>query len=998
MEDILQQIESKRDAYKAIPFWSWNHELKDEESDRQIKMMHEANAGGFFMHSRSGLLTEYLSDEFLEHSKHCAKTAHKYGMEAWAYDEFGWPSGFAAGVVPAMGYEYQQKAIEFLTLQEGQELPERVEGIYRKTAEGYVKVETPQTGDLVAYIDLNLYYIDVLNKESITRFIEVTHEKYAKVFGDGMGSLLTGFFTDEPQWANGRTPYSPCLAAAYQAQYSRDITQDLYLLEVEESGFKTFRYRYFLLAAQLFQNGFLKQIYNWCDAHNCKMTGHMMAEDDLMSQMRCTGGVMPHYPYFHIPGMDWLCRRIDHPTVPLQVSSACAQLGKPFALTETFALCGWDVSFEELKWIAGWQYVNGINRMCQHLQPYSLQGFRKRDFPPAMFYQSAWFTRYDAFNRYFDRIAAAMSLGTGRADLVLIHPIRSAYCLWNVHHEALSYPLMDQFRRLTERLNTLQIEHHFGDETLLETLGSVDGDAFVVGKCRYHKVLLPGNLTLTETTYRLLVQFVQQGGKLYYFGEFPTMIDGVEDHRLTDLAGKAELLSNPHLENTNLNPLHAPEVAAFRKALANTTDELRLRDLQGQDSQITLRGRDLPDGSQVWCLANLSQTIGNRLELTRDGSFAFHRLDLERNISVPLQSTVTDGSSRLEYTLEPMELLVLQLVPGAPYTVPAPKNQRLTPSDQWTVAKRDTNCMPLDFCRYRVDGGEWQFTSDIVMVNQQLLELQRPCKLELEYTFQIENVDAVSQMELAMESPENSEILLNGKPYTFLDTGYYLDTAFRRSSLDGYLVSGTNTLLFRTEFFQRQQVYDVLFGENVHETERNKLTYDTELEAIYVLGNFGVRNNSTYRYGPRRSIFCGRDFTLMEPIDAVDGRNLTESGYWFFRGEMELTQTLSLTKETDVRYTLELASLHVPAASLMINGKEVALMAFSPFRYDITDALRDGDNEIRVKLYCSNRNLLGPFHRQDGECYDVSPWTYICPDGRYEDGYTLVRAGLEWKA
>ncbi|HCL01283.1 MAG TPA: hypothetical protein DHW61_02535 [Lachnoclostridium phytofermentans] len=30
-------------------------------------------------------------------------------------------------------------------------------------------------------------------------------------------------------------------------------------------------------------------------------------------------------------------------------------------MSETFALCGWGITFEELKWIAQWQFVNGAS-------------------------------------------------------------------------------------------------------------------------------------------------------------------------------------------------------------------------------------------------------------------------------------------------------------------------------------------------------------------------------------------------------------------------------------------------------------------------------------------------------------------------------------------------------------------------------------------------------------------------------------------------------------
>lgn len=68
--------------------------------------------------------------------------------------------------------------------------------------------------------------------------------------------------------------------------------------------------------------------------------------------MTSTAGIMPFYEYMPIPGVDWLRRMIFNPVVPKQVSSVASQLGKKQVLTESFALCGWNVSFGELRWIS----------------------------------------------------------------------------------------------------------------------------------------------------------------------------------------------------------------------------------------------------------------------------------------------------------------------------------------------------------------------------------------------------------------------------------------------------------------------------------------------------------------------------------------------------------------------------------------------------------------------------------------------------------------------
>lgn len=49
------------------------------------------------MHARGGLKTEYLGEKWFRCVEACCKRAQELGMEAYAYDENGWPSGFVGG-------------------------------------------------------------------------------------------------------------------------------------------------------------------------------------------------------------------------------------------------------------------------------------------------------------------------------------------------------------------------------------------------------------------------------------------------------------------------------------------------------------------------------------------------------------------------------------------------------------------------------------------------------------------------------------------------------------------------------------------------------------------------------------------------------------------------------------------------------------------------------------------------------------------------------------
>jgi hypothetical protein len=97
--------------YRPAPFWSWNDDLQNEELVWQVEQMKTQGFGGYFMHSRVGLITEYLSEEWMDRIRTCLEAGKRIGMESWLYDEDKWPSGFAGGIVPAMGDDYTGRAL-----------------------------------------------------------------------------------------------------------------------------------------------------------------------------------------------------------------------------------------------------------------------------------------------------------------------------------------------------------------------------------------------------------------------------------------------------------------------------------------------------------------------------------------------------------------------------------------------------------------------------------------------------------------------------------------------------------------------------------------------------------------------------------------------------------------------------------------------------------------------------------------------------------------------
>lgn len=953
------------------PFWSWNDRLEKEELVRQIELMKESGIDGFFMHARGGLKTEYMGNDWFDCIKACMDKADELNMEAWAYDENGWPSGFASGIVPKKSVDFQQKKLETATLNKGNRLPENLLGLYRVSENGFEKISSAEDGCFAVYYTVNPYYIDTFNPAAIKCFINETHEKYYERFGNRFGSSLKGFFTDEPQFGKNVTPWSALFPELFLKEYGYSLTDKLPLLYFDLDGAEKLRSDFYNMAAKQFRTSFIKQMYDWCTEHNCRLTGHMMEEDTLLTQLGATGGVMACYEYFHEPGIDWLGRKISTPFIPKQLGSVARQLGRE-TLTESFALCGWDVSLNELKWIMQWQMVNGVTSLCPHLEGYSLRGERKRDYPASVFYQLPWFKEaYKPFAEFICKTGTLLDKGLEEAPILLIEPLQTAYIKQNPKNEKKINELQSNFENITNELSGNHMLYHYGDESITEHFGSVRNNKLVIGKCEYSTVIMPYMQSLTENTLKLLTEFSQNGGKLYFIGEMPSLVNGVKDERLKRLKA----------EKADLN--------AIKKeyGFANVTTDGK------ENKNIHYTKRVTDNGDRIYYLVNLSDEEQTVTVNTNENNVYLYDVITEK-------ATETDG----KLTFAPYaSFMLISSETVKPEKADSRKTEYISISREFKVSESTVNALTLDFCRYRIDGGEWHPETAVIILQRKLLELKKPCKIELEFSFNAESGALTDNICLCAETPESFEFLINGKPFEFKDDGYYVDKSIRKSNISEYVIQGKNTVTLKGEFYQSEDVYRVLFTPGIHESEKNKLTYDTELESIYITGSFGVRTEDEISYGERKSIFAGRRFTLTEIPKTVYISKITESGFWFFSGAMELMGNISVNKKENTKYVLSLKRLNAPAARVEVNGKKAAILMFSPFNADITEYLKNGENELKITLFSGNRNLLGPHHKPQGEIYNVGPSTFTDKHGwaddtsqpAWTDDYSFVRFGIE---
>ena len=886
--------------YRPLPFWSWNDRLEKEKLKGQIHWMHENGIGGFFMHARSGLMTEYLSEEWMQCIEACAKEAEKLDMKAWVYDENGWPSGFVGGKL----LKEENNRDKYILTREG-DYDGSATVSYLVTQDELVRISKPDASIenaiyLNVYIHTAVSTVDILNPKVVKQFLTMTHEAYKERFGKKFSDKIKGFFTDEPQYHRWHTPYTDMIAKYWEEQYGEDILDSLGLLFVEKRGYRSFRYRYWKAMQHLMLESFGKQVYEWCDNHGVKLTGHYIEESSLGMQMWCCGGIMPFYEYEHIPGIDWLGKQTDSALAARQAGSVAAQLGKNRVLTETFGSCGWDVKPAELRRIVGIQYANGVNMMCHHLIPYSERGTRKYDFPAHYSDVNPWVKGgFETFNNYFTQLGYLLGEGEQSVNVAVLHPIRSAYFDYKRELEEVGHGIARLERKLQETIHTLSsrgIEYHFIDETLLEKHGFVEDAKIGCEKCKYDFLVLPTVYTMDASTEKLLCKYIEQGGKVLLLGEKPTYLEG-------------EVYTYDYLEsNVTLEEI----MQAQKYQVSN------------YDTKIYSTYR-LFDGKEYLYVTNSSDDEGYS------------------------QSYFFEGK-RFHVTLKPGEdkLICLSEAQGV-------EGESLTPyvlrfaNASVTVTE---NYLPIDTVRYSTDGTHYSEIWPIMALFEKLIRDKYKGNIFLKYEFVVDELPA--EIYLRTEKSNDVAAWLNDMRLTGQeDTEKSYINSYNITSL---VKKGVNTYTVQVDWYEDDMVCYALFGENVSESLKNCVVYDTELQPIELVGRFGVYPRKGYQADEDIGFVRGEEFYIGAVPNIMEFDPVTE-GFPFLAGELVLKQNFTFDT-SDIL-------LQIPGeyqmATVKINGREAGKLLFDT-ELDISEVATVGLNEIEMKFILSNRNLMGPHH------------------------------------
>ena len=1034
----LDEFGSPGSAYRGKPFWAWNGRLEPEELRRQIRIMQRMGLGGFFMHSRVGLGTPYLTDEWFECIRACVEEAKALGMEAWLYDEDRWPSGAAGGLV-TKDPRYRQRSLllrevarpgdfkwdddtlaVFVAKVNGSEARD-----VRRLAEGSKPKRLARGERLLVFSCLvtpesswynDATYLDVLNPEAVRAFIKTTHEAYAKRFGKEFGKSIPGIFTDEPNhggrvtgmYDDCRAPWTDKLLALFNKRFGYDLTDHFVELfyDVDERPFTPTRLHYHQLVTEMFVDAFSRQIGEWCGKNGLLFTGHVLGEAMLSTQSHVVGSAMRFYEHMQAPGMDLLTEFNREYDTAKQVASVARQFDRKWRLTETYGCTGWAFPFAGHKALGDWQLALGINLRCQHLSWYTMEGQAKRDYPAGIFYQSPWWEVYGKVEDYFARVHAVMTRGREVRDVLVIHPIESAWTRikkgWLDESATKDYDRT--LSRLRDTLLAANLDFDYGDEDIMVRHAKAGrrrgAPRLTVGKADYRTVVVPPLVTMRSSTLRLLQTFRALGGLVVFAGDAPKYVDGepsntpatfaetcvrapadgealaeavAEGGRRVSIedAGGKQIAPTLYLLREDAeacylfvcNTGHNYHELDVRVAGRRTLTDIPVRDRNLDFPDVRVRGFEGCEGAPTELDPETGEVFA--AEAQRDGDGWAVRTSLpalgSRLFVVPKKNAATRLPKRPA------------LVDGATSEI-APK--------AWEVSLSEANVLALDRPAGRIGKGRLGKPEEVLRFDRRCRDAvgarhrggqmvqpwarvpnpdAKSVAVELRYDFCVEKVPS-GELWLAIERPELYRMTLNGYELSAdAEAGWWVDRSLRRIAVDPALLNvGKNEIVLTCDYEESHPGFEI----------------------IYLLGDFGVELR---RSGP----------VVVAPPSELSVGDWVPQGLPFYSGSVSYATTLRPKLRRGERLVVRVADFRGAAARVFVDGREAGVLGWPPYEVDVT-ALVGRKKSVRlvVEVIGHRRNSHGPFHLAD----TCPPWTgpteYVTESKAWVEAIQLVPCGL----
>jgi hypothetical protein len=628
------------DARSIPPAWlsAWND---PPAADRPLQIVHGIPAeratpeGMQFYKDRGlgGIVCNVAFDRYLESEDHWktlvagVDACARLGLVVWLYDEEGYPSGAAGGLVLRQNPAFEARELAY---DPSQKDPFILRPAYEHTHAGN-------------NFHAARRYVNLIDKDAVGCFIEKTHGAYRQRLQKHFGKTIQAFFTDEPSLiavnlgqlpehvrkkvrvvdpidpaakALPCVPWSSDLAAQYGNRYGSDLAvRRRSLFEGDTPEDRATRRQFWELIAEMTADRYFAAIQQWCKDSGLASSGHNLWEEALLHHVPLYGNGLKMLCRMDIPGLDLLTSDPDFVIhtgwmTAAMPESAALLSGRRRVLTEVSDFSqkmggAGPAALAEIQATAAWQAAWGVTEFTLY---YGI-GDRSAD-------------DYRAYCRYVGRLNAVLKSARPDPQVLLYYPVHDLWSEYRPVGEPLRMDsqsprakrIVQSFMRLGQTLQRNQVPFALADHEHLATATAAPGGRLTIMGHDFTAMVVPEDCRLPEPAAGVVERFRQAGGRV--------LADGPDAARLS-----------------------APRLA----------EQLAPGDRLAPPSERIVLGRFTREGRRVMLVTNVGRTAYTG-QIAASGAGKWLLLD---PASGSIRPAEMDPSGRIRLALAPRQAMVL---------------------------------------------------------------------------------------------------------------------------------------------------------------------------------------------------------------------------------------------------------------------------------------------------------------------------------------------------
>ncbi len=480
------------------------------------------------------------------------------GMVVWIYDEQGYPSGAAGGLVLKRNPDFEAQELAY-----DASLPDPfvIRPAYEHT-----------------HASNNYYaarrYANLIDDRAAACFIDVTHNAYYQRLKPFFGDTIQAMFTDEPSLIAvnigqipedvrkrvkvvdpidpdvkllPRVPWCYDMTERYLERFGEDLLPQRRSLFVGDTGEdRRIRRQFWSLVADLISDRYFGALESWCEQRGVASSGHSLWEEQVLHHVPLEGNGLKCLGRMQIPGLDLLNsdpQAVIHTgwlTAGMPASAARLN-GRRRIMTEVSdfqqKMGGQGpVSVAEMQATAAWQATWDVTDFTLYYSPHdrSLEDYRR-------------------YGDFVGRLNAILKPATPNPETLLYYPIYDCWAEYLPVAEPLRMPtqspraqqLVSSFLQLGQKLQRTQIPFTLTDHEHLAAAELQDDGTLKIANNHYRSLVLPVDVQLPAKAAAVVEQFVQKGGRV--------IRDGVDEAAKSGENLRSELNPAEHIVPASAN-------------------------------------------------------------------------------------------------------------------------------------------------------------------------------------------------------------------------------------------------------------------------------------------------------------------------------------------------------------------------------------------------------------------------------------------------------------